>query len=412
MEMLRDLIRQMRREPVRMLLTLLGIAIGSGAVVLLASTLRAATFALDQASQEATGDDITRVTRRTPGPGAMTRVAPGLSERDMRAMADRERIAHERTIASATVYHQEASVGARAKPVGVQSGGTRYAALSGFELQHGRWMLPEEEGRRVCVIGADVWKELFEGQWPLRDDALVLNHATRLSVIGVLAPRPPIGGGDGDGTWMVDRRVIVSNPTFARAVAPMEEFDEIALKAEPRQGKLPDRTEIAQRLSPLLQNLHLGVKNFEFDALGKGMQVDMLITGALGVILLGCALVATVVGAVNVMNAQLVQIAERTREYGICRALGLSARKLRARVLLETLACTLVGSVVGVASGLGLAWALSKALTLLVTPWPFDVVLWSIGAAVGGAALAGLLAGWMPAKRASEIPLAECLKAE
>jgi putative ABC transport system permease protein len=142
------------------------------------------------------------------------------------------------------------------------------------------------------------------------------------------------------------------------------------------------------------------------------MQVDMLIAGALGVILLGCALVATVVGAVNVMNAQLVQLHERTREYGICRALGLSARRLRSRVLFETLACTLVGSVFGVVAGLSLAWVLSKALTVLVTPWPFDVVLWSIGAAVGGAALAGVLAGWVPAKRASEIPLAQCLKAE
>jgi len=412
MELVRELLRQIRREPVRMMLTLLGIMIGSGAVVLLASTLKAATFALDRASQEATGDDITRVERRTPGPAAMARLAPGLSDRDARAMADREHVPSGSTAVSASIYHQDASVGPKTKPVGVQSGGARYGRLSGFDVLHGRWMTPEEDGQRLCVIGHDVWKDLFEEQWPLRQDALVLNRATRLTVVGVLAPRPPIGGGDGDGTWMVDRRVIVSNPTFARAVAPIEEYDEIAIKGEPRNGKVPDRIAVAGRLSPLVQNLHMGVKNFEFDALGKGMQVDMLIAGALGVILLGCALVATVVGAVNVMNAQLVQLHERTREYGICRALGLSASRLRLRVLLEALSCTLVGSLFGVAGGLGLGWVLAVLLTRLVTPWPYEVVPWSIFAAVAGAALAGVLAGWVPAKRASEIALAECLRGE
>jgi len=264
----------------------------------------------------------------------------------------------------------------------------------------------------VCVIGHDVWKDLFEGAWPLRDDAFTLNGATRLTVVGVLAPRPPIGGGDGDGTWMVDRRVIVSHTTFVRAIAPVEEYDEVVLQAGRRDGQPEDRVEVASRLEPVVRNLHMGVKNFEFDALGKGMQVDKLITAALGVILIGCALVATVVGAVNVMNAQLVQLHERTREYGICRALGLSARKLRVQVLVETLLLTLLGSAFGVAGGLGFGWIVARVLSRLVTPWPYEMVSWSIFAAVGGAALAGLLAGWLPAKRASEIPLAECLRGE
>lgn len=132
MEIVRDCLRHVQREPMRMLLTLLGIMIGSGSVVLLASTLRAATFALNHASQEATGDDITRVERRPAGPALMARSAPGLSDRDARAMAEREGVAIEHSSAAAMIHHQNASIGQRTKPVGVQSGGQRYGKLSGL----------------------------------------------------------------------------------------------------------------------------------------------------------------------------------------------------------------------------------------------------------------------------------------
>ncbi len=406
-----DLARHLLREPMRAFLTLLGIVIGTASIVFLASNLTAAVQALERASQEATGNDIIQVERRGSGPTAQFRTAPGLSETDARAIEKHEDLPRGSAGSSVTLYSQEASVGSKRRPVGVQSGGTEYAKLSNFRLLHGRWLLPEEDGTRVCVIGYDIWKDLFDSTWPLPTDALTLNHGTRLVVVGVLERKPPIGGGDGDGTWKVDRRVLVSNRTFARTIRSIDQYDEIAMR-RPESTKGESPKQIALRLTPYLQNLHQGVKNFEFSALSRGNQLDTLIYGALSVVLLGCAFVSTIVGTVNVMNAQLVLLHERTKEYGIRRALGLSARRLRLTVLMESMTYALFGCCLGVSGGLASAWGLSTLLTRYLMPWPFHIIQWSLATAVLGAAVAGLLAGWLPAKRASAIVVADCLRSD
>jgi putative ABC transport system permease protein len=221
-----------------------------------------------------------------------------------------------------------------------------------------------------------------------------------------------MGGGDGDGTWMVDRRIFVSNATFVREIEPAATYDEISLwsRTSPASGA-PDVKAIAGRLSPLLVNLHHGVKDFEFDALARGADIEGLIDVALTVALLGCGLVASLVGAVNVMNAQLVAVAERTRELGIRRALGASSRRLRASVLLETILLAGVASVLGTTVGVALAKGASALLTAIVTPWPFEIVGWAVWVAVGGAVASGALAGWLPAERAASLDVAACLRA-
>jgi ABC-type antimicrobial peptide transport system permease subunit len=413
MTIIKDFFRHVARDPLRVALTLLGIAIGSGTVVFLASTLHAAQFALSHANQEASGAAVTRVERRRPPPGT-SRSVKGLSNVDVRAMAEHEKLPPGSSVGASSLYSRQGTVGGRTKKVGVQSGGQPYGDLAGFRLAHGRWPRPDEDGQRVCVLGAALFEEFFDGQWPLPSDGIVLDGAVRLTVVGVLEPKPPIGGGDGDGTWQVDRRIFVSHPTFVRSVAFTDEFDEIAMRlgSEESGDMLPSPKDIASALSPLLEALHFGVKNFEFDALSRGADLDVIIHLALTVILIGCGLVCTVVGGVNVMNAQWVAVAERTREYGIRRALGVSGQRLQAGVLAETILLTVTGSVLGVAVGVLLALGFSLVLTKVMTPWPFAVEPWSIGLAFGGAGLTGIVAGWLPAKRASKLDVATCLRGE
>jgi len=414
-EVARDLVRQLRRETWRVVLMLLGIAIGASTVVFLASTLHAANYALNRASQDASGSGITHVEERRPPPGT-SRFAPGLSDRDAVAMAAHEGASDDSVVGASSLYGREANVGAKRMRIGVQSGGTTYAKIAGFELTHGRWPLETEDGTRVCVIGADVHQKLFGGAWPLPHDGsgrdgLVVDGGTRLAVVGVLKAKPPMGGGGGDGTWQVDRRIVVSHATFKRALAQANEYDEIAIKT-PRAEQGVDAKTIANGLMPLLLNLHQGVKNFEFDALTRGADMDVIINLALLVILVGCGAVATIVGGVNVMNAQFVVVSERTREYGIRRAIGVSARRLRAMVLVETVALTSFGSVVGVGAGVALAKGMSLLLSAIVTPWPFYIAGWSLAASLIGSAVAGFCAGWLPAKRAGNLSVVACLRGD
>jgi ABC-type antimicrobial peptide transport system permease subunit len=335
-----------------------------------------------------------------------------LSERDGAAIARRDELPVDHVAASHVLYSQDATVGAKTKPIGVQSGGTGAARLANLELLHGRWMQPGEESARVCVIGYEVWKDLFGGRWPLATDGLTINHGTRFRVVGVLQHRPLIGGGSGDGTWRVDRKIWVPTGAFLRAIRAAEAVDEITIRHEPVKGRMLDRKSTARRLLPYLQSLHLGAENFEFDALKGGGQLDALISVALTVLMLGCSVVAMTVGGVNVMNAQLVSLQERTREYGIHRALGMSASRLRGSVLMESGLFALAGSLAGVVLGLAATWLLSVALSAFVLPWPFVVVPWSVAAAFGVSGFTGVLAGWLPAQRTTRLSLSACLRAE
>lgn len=392
------------RDLGRVLTTALGIAIGSAAVVFLASNLHGAKHALTYSSQEASGSDIVRLERRRPPPGT-SRTAPGLSPMDVRVL--REAAAASRATGGVMLVHQTASARGRTAPIGVQIVDDAFVEMTRLSLRHGRWPTREEEGARVCVLGHEIWQKVFGGTWPLATEAIVLNGAARFVVVGVLEPKPPIGGGDGDGTWRVDRQMFVPERTFLRTIQPIDEYESVALQRPPDSRST---REVAHALEPLLLSLHRGVQNFEFDALARGADIEDLIGIALAVILVGCGFVCTLVGGINVMNAELVVVAERTREYGIRRALGISSRRLLWSVLRETMALTAVASVIGATMGGGAAWLGSVALSRWVTPWPCEIPTWSLLAAIGGAVVSGLLAGWLPARRASSMSIVASLR--
>lgn len=413
MSSLRDFFRDAAREPMRTALTLIGIVLGAAAIVFLASALSAAGTALSQISQDASGEDISRVENESPGPLALSKTTRTLTERDTEALSQRVETQGAVVGSSITLMHQEASrPGKKRKWVGLQSGGAHFAKLSNLEILHGRWTTDEEESERLTVIGYDVWKDLFESEWPIQDPTFVLNGSTRLTVVGVLKSRPPLGGGGGDGTWMFDRKVWVTSTVYKRSLVARDDVDEIAMRHPIGVDGLPDLKALAGRLVPYLENLHLGVRNFEFDALRKEAKTGELIALALGAIMFACGIIAMLVGGVNVMNAQLVTVHERTKEYGLRRALGATAASLRHRVIVESATYTLTGGLLGVMCGLFGAWGLAALLTKFWTNWPFKIELWSIGVALGSAVFVGVLAGVIPAWRAGQMQPSESLRSE
>ncbi len=218
-----------------------------------------------------------------------------------------------------------------------------------------------------------------------------------------------MGGGSGGETWRVDRKIFVPQGTFERAVEAGPHAWAITMKY-PEGGNDPKAT--SRRLMPLVTALHRGAENFRFTALGKGMALNEVITAALMAVLALGGAVAIAVGGINVMNSQLVTVEERRRELAIRRALGLSAAGLRRGVLAEAVAMTGVSAVVGVGLGLIVGWGLSAALSAWVAPWPFRVVPWSVLVSLGACLCSGVLAGWVPARRASELPPAAVLRGE
>jgi putative ABC transport system permease protein len=117
--------------------------------------------------------------------------------------------------------------------------------------------------------------------------------------------------------------------------------------------------------------------------------------------------IGIVVGGIVIMNIMLMSVSERTFEIGIRKALGATRRDIRRQFLVEAVALSTLGGLLGVAGGWGLALLVSAA-----TPLPAQVTAWSVATALTLGAGTGILFGVYPAVRAARLDPITALRAE
>jgi putative ABC transport system permease protein len=119
------------------------------------------------------------------------------------------------------------------------------------------------------------------------------------------------------------------------------------------------------------------------------------------------ALVSLLVGGIGIMNIMLVSVTERTREIGVRRALGARGGDILLQFLAESALVSLIGGVVGIALGIGVAGLVSK-----FAAWPTLIGADSIAIAFGFSALVGLFFGFYPARTAARLDPIDSLRYE
>ncbi len=124
-------------------------------------------------------------------------------------------------------------------------------------------------------------------------------------------------------------------------------------------------------------------------------------------LLAGIALVSLVVGGIGIMNIMLVSVTERTREIGLRMAVGAKPRNILVQFLVEAVALSIAGGILGTAAGLGAAgWLVARF------GWPMLVQPQIIVAAVGFSAAVGVVFGMWPALQASRLDPIQALRYE
>jgi len=147
-----------------------------------------------------------------------------------------------------------------------------------------------------------------------------------------------------------------------------------------------------------------GLEKVTLEQLGKTLDRA---TRTMTALLAGIAAVSLLVGGIGIMNIMLLSVTERTREIGIRRAVGARARDVRSQFVLEAVALSLAGGVVGVIVGLVAARGLAQYLRWSTTISPGAVLL-----SVGVAAAVGIFFGWYPAKQAARLDPIQSLRYE
>jgi putative ABC transport system permease protein len=281
--------------------------------------------------------------------------------------------------------------------------GENYLTAKGFEVEFGRAFSDAEinDGRHVCLLGADVAKKLFERnvEKAIGQDVSVDNQ--RFRVVGVLKSK---GSGMNSGE---DRRVLGTlDAVKADFGGNDSNFDILiavkdATTMEAAEGETTGLFRQIRGLKPGQED------DFEFEKNNSIAETLKENTVMLRAATVAIGLMTLLGAAIGLMNIMLVSVTERTKEIGIIKALGATRKTIMIQFLSEAVVICLMGGVVGVILGI----LMGNVVTLLFhgsfyIPWAWMLMGFTLCFFVG------IVSGLYPALKASRLDPIEALRYE
>ncbi len=278
--------------------------------------------------------------------------------------------------------------------VTVTGGDENYLELNGFKIAYGRNFTPAEveAGRNVCLLGSSVAQKLFPTNVAKAIDVVINVDHIPYRVIGVLEEK------SSSAFFNTGRAVITTINNVRRQYATQQSSYTIAVMVN--DLKLMDMAagEATATFRPIRKIAVTDSDNFfidKSDSIAKSLLTNL---GFLEKGTIGIAFITLIGAAIGLMNIMLVAVNERTKEIGLTKALGATKKDIRTQFLSESVIISLLGAVVGIVVGV-LAGNIVAVLlkTGFVIPW-----MW-IAIAVVVCTIVGLLAGLIPAIKASKL---------
>ena len=384
----------------RSLLTMLGIIIGVGALIAMLAVGTGAQKAIQKQMSSlgtnllAVMPGIFRQGGASMGAGAVTR----LTMDDAKALAEIESISRSDANVSGGA---QVAYGAKNLRTSVNGVGAVYASMRNSQPYYGRFF-SDAEGRRlakVALLGNTVVKELFGGENPVGKTIKI--NRKNFTVIGVL----PLKGAQGPRDQ--DDVVVIPLQTAMKVVLGKNYVDSIWLEVADYSSMDQVQTDV----KALMRKRHNVPAHKDDDVMLMNMaELQTMLTGTIKTFstLLGMiAGISLIVGGIGIMNIMLVSVSERTKEIGLRKAIGATSRAVLLQFLIEAVIVSVVGGVIGILAGAGASLLLSKLSGWAVYISPFSVAL-----AFGFSAGVGIVFGFWPARKASQLSPIEALRYE
>ena len=389
------------KNKMRTLLTMLGIVIGVGAVIVMVAVGHGAQSMI-KAQIQGLGTNLIVVMPGSTTPGGVNQ---GAGSYNRLTVDDAEKLARDGTLFSAVspvVSTRTQFIGGtgnwRANINGVSAD---YTAIRNWNLRSGSFFSPEDvkAGRKVAVLGATVVANLFPDGDPI--GAQVQIGHVPFTVVGVMAAKGQNAGGqDQDDVVLMPYttaqnrlsgnvrifQILVSTTSSDDIPAAQAEVTGIMREAHKISGTDDDFT----------------VRN-QTEIAEAATSTTKVMSGLLAAI----ASISLLVGGIGIMNIMLVSVTERTREIGIRMAIGARGSDVLTQFLVESVVMSLLGGVIGLAVGFGGA-ALLGHLTGWATSTPASAVI--IAVAFSGAV--GVFFGYYPARKAAGLNPIQALRYE
>ena len=407
LDALRSALEALRRNPLRTLLTALGIVIGTAAVIVM--------IAVGDGARERLAEQIRSLGANliVVSPGSIVSAGARLGSGSRQNLTVDDAAAIGRDISSvqlaAPVVRGTAQVviGNRNWSTMLVGANNDFLEAREWSLARGRTFSREESdgAGKVAILGRAVAEALFGATEPVGETVRV--QMTPLRVIGVLDRKGQnTQGTDQDDLVVVPLstakiRILGTSHASSRAVG--------AIVTKIRQGE--DLTSAEAQIRDLLRQRHRRAADqdddFSIRNLAEIMERRDASARTLALLLAAVASVSLLVGGIGVMNVMLVSVTERTHEIGLRVALGARARDIVVQFLFESATLSGIGGAVGMVLGIALA-----GITARLAGWPTVIRPEGLLLSAGCSIAIGVFFGFYPARRAGSLQPAVALRHE
>ncbi len=405
-------IKALTANPVRTVLTTLGIMIGIATVIMVLSAGAGFKSLINDQVASLGSNTLfikTRVPPTTKNRAATNALTPGIAvgittfnQRDLDDIKKLNNVVNDYGMVTGMAV---ASYRNNNKSAIYYGSSYERFAIDQHELSVGRFYTQAEDtgAAQVAILGSSLAKQLFLQDDPIGKVVRIGN--LNFQVIGIYKSQ---GGGDTgpDGGIYVP----LKTAQFKMLGISYITVGVVQLK----DTNLADAT--AAGISQTLMHNHniSDPAKDDFTVVTQAQVLDIYNTifNGITILLIAIASISLIVGGVGIMNIMYVVVTERTAEIGLKKALGATNSDILKEFLIESVLVTILGGIIGVLFGSLLSWLLAIIATANGLTWVFTVPLYAIAIAVGVSAAIGISFGVLPARSAAKLDPIEALRYE
>ena len=377
----------------RSFLTMLGIIIGVAAIIALMTIVQGATDTMT-AQFDSMGLGTLRVTV------SGTALKQGLTDSELNQVLVCEHVAGISPSLSSTVTAVRGENWSDS--ISLKGNDAAYFQKNPDLLKRGRAInaIDVAQELRVCLVDGGTAETLFFGEDPVGQ--MLYLGGREFTVVGMIDEEEDASlfsqillGGENDSAVYVP----YSSAKKLMGTSTVSTFEVYLTDSEKTDAAIEEMEAVLD-----------GIFNYKEDAYSVINMESMtdamkLMTSLMMSLLVGIASIALVVGGIGIMNMMLVTVTERTTEIGLRKALGAEPGQIQMQFLIEAIILSLLGGVIGVIVGLTVSFAIC-----MNTDITFALNTFAIGLGVGFSAAVGIIFGWAPARKASNLNPIDALR--